>query len=127
MIRESEAGYVVSFGESLYRALDAVITLRDSGVDVGLINKATLNVYDEDMMRRLSQAGFVLVVESFNVNTGLCSRFGTELLKRGFRGAYQHLGTHLEGSGGLWQQMVYQGLGPDAIAAAVVELAGQGT
>jgi len=127
VIRESEAGYVVSFGESLYRALDAVITLRDSGVDVGLINKATLNVYDEDMMRRLSQAGFVLVVESFNVNTGLGSRFGTELLKRGFRGAYQHLGTHLEGSGGLWQQMVYQGLGPDAIAAAVVELAGQGT
>ena len=123
LIREGSAGYVVAFGESLYRALDAVITLRNAGIDVGLINKATLNVYDEDMMARLAQAPFVLVVESFNVKTGLGSRFGTELLKRGFRGAYNHLGTHLEGSGGLWQQMVYQGLGADGIATAVSELA----
>jgi transketolase len=117
LVREAADGYVVSFGESLYRALDAVITLRRRG-----INKATLNVYDEDMMQRLAQSSFVLVVESFNVNTGLGSRFGTALLKRGFRGAYNHLGTHLEGSGGLWQQMVYQGLGADGIADGVTEL-----
>jgi hypothetical protein len=67
---------------------------------------------------------FVLVAESFNVNTGLGSRFGTELLKRGFKGAYNNLGTNREGSGGLWQQMVYQGVDPQGIAAAVRKLNG---
>src|SRR6202035_3477920 len=35
-------GYVVAVGETVYRALDAVIGLRDQGIDVGLVNKATL-------------------------------------------------------------------------------------
>jgi transketolase C-terminal domain/subunit len=89
---------------------------------VGLINKATLNVYDDAMMARLAAAPMVLVAESFNVNTGLGSRFGTELLKRGFKGRYNNIGTHREGSGGLWQQMGHQGIDTDGIQAAVLEL-----
>jgi transketolase len=115
-------GYVVAFGECVYRALDAVIKLQEQGTKVGLINKATLNVYDEAMMKKLVAAPFVLVVEAWNVKTGLGSRFGTALLERGFKGKYQHLGTHLEGSGGLWQQMGYQGLDSDGIAKAIKAL-----
>jgi hypothetical protein len=74
------------------------------------------------MMTRLAAAPAVLVAESFNVNTGLGSRFGTELLKRGFRGRYNHIGTHREGSGGLWQQMGYQGVDSAGIQAAVQAL-----
>ena len=125
LIREGTAGYVVSFGETLHRGLDAVINLKENGLDVGLICKSTLNAYDEDMMKKLAAAPLVLVVESFNVNTGLGSRFGTELLKRGFKGAYNHIGTCREGSGGLWQQMDYQGIDSNGIQAAVRELAGQ--
>lgn len=123
LIRGGSAGYVVSFGETLHRALDAVLGLRAGGLDVGLVNKCTLNVYDEAMMRRLAAAPFVLVAEGQNVRTGLGSRFGTELLKRGFRGSYDHIGTHLEGAGGLWQQMRSQGLDSAGIAAAVEKLA----
>lgn len=123
VIREGSAGYIVSFGETLYRALDAALRLKDDGIDVGVINKATLNVYDEDTMQRLAAAPFVLVAESFNVRTGLGSRFGSELLKRGFCGRYNHLGTHKEGSGGLWQQMGYQGLDSDGIVGAARDLA----
>ncbi len=123
VIREGSAGYIVSFGETLYRALDAVITLKKDGLDVGLINKPTLNIYDKEMMAKLAKAKFILVAEGFNVNTGLGIRFGSELLKFGFQGKYNHIGTHKEGSGGLWQQMGYQGLDPQGIAAAVRELA----
>jgi transketolase len=124
VIRESNGGgYVVSFGETLHRALDAVITLQESGVKVGLINKTTLNVYDEAVMKKLAAAPFVLVAEGQNAKTGLGSRLGTELLKRGFKGKYNHIGTHKEGSGGLWQQMGYQGLDPAGIAKAVKALA----
>jgi len=119
VIREGRAGYVVAFGETLYRALDAVLRLKEAGLDVGLINKPTLNVYDEECMQRLAKAPFVLVAEGFNVATGLGSRFGTELLKRGFRGAYNNIGTNREGSGGLAEQMGYQGVDSEGIQKAV--------
>ena len=120
VVRDAKGGgYIVSFGETLYRSLDAVIGLQEQGVKVGLINKASLNVYDEATMKTLAAAPFVLVAEAFNVKTGLGSRFGTQLLKRGFRGRFDNIGTHKEGSGGLWQQMGYQGLDSAGISAAV--------
>ena len=122
VIREGADGYIVAFGETVYRALDAVIKLKAQGLHIGLINKATLNVYDDAMMTKLAAAPMVLVAESFNVNTGLGSRFGTELLKRGFKGRYNNIGTHREGSGGLWQQMGHQGIDTDGIQAAIHEL-----
>ncbi len=115
MIREGKDGYIVSFGETLYRAWDAVLTMNANGLDVGLICKSTLNAYDEAVMKKLAAAPAVLVAESFNVTTGLGSKFGSALLKRGFAGKYDHIGTHKEGSGGLWRQMGYQGLDPAGI------------
>jgi transketolase len=107
VVREAKAGggYVVAMGEAVYRALDAVITLQENGARVGLINKPTLNV-----------------LEGWNVKTGLGSRFGSYLLQAGFRGKFNHIGTHLEGSGGLWQQMGHQGLDSAGIQAAIKSL-----
>jgi len=116
-------GYVVAFGEVLYRAYDAVLRLNESGVKVGLINKATLNGYDVATMKRLAASPFVLVAEGFNVTTGVGSKFGSDLLKHGFRGKYNNIGTHKEGSGGLWQQMGYQGLDSEGIFKSVKTLA----
>lgn len=48
-IIEGKAGYVVTFGEMLYRSYDAVLRCREQGIDVGLINKPTLNVVDEQV------------------------------------------------------------------------------
>jgi transketolase C-terminal domain/subunit len=124
VVREAGVGggYVVAVGETVYRALDAVITLQERGINVGLINKPTLNVVDPDMMKKLAAAPFVLVAEGWNVKTGLGSRFGSYLLQAGFRGRFNHIGTHLEGSGGLWQQMGYQGLDPVGIQGAISAL-----
>jgi transketolase len=124
IVRESPGGggYVIATGETVYRALDAVISLQEKGIRVGLINKPTLNVVDTEMMKTLSIAPFVLVVEGWNVKTGLGSRFGSYLLQAGFKGKYNHLGTHKEGSAGQWQQMGYQGLDPQGIAASIEAL-----
>jgi transketolase C-terminal domain/subunit len=84
VVREGSAGYIVTFGDSVYRALDAVERLKQEGLDVGLINKVTLNVVDEDMMAKVGKAPFVLVTEAFNRRTGLGSRFGSWLLERGY-------------------------------------------
>jgi transketolase len=124
VVREAPegGGYVVATGETVYRALDAVISLQEAGIKVGLINKPTLNVVDGAMMKKLSEVPFVLVTEGWNVKTGLGSRFGSYLLQSGFKGKYNHIGTHREGSGGQWQQMGYQGLDPLGIAKAIQEL-----
>lgn len=123
LVRDAKGGgYVVAVGECVYRALDAVIGLQEKGTKLGLINKPTLNVYDESTMKTLAAAPWVLVVEGWNVKTGLGSRFGSELLKRGFKGKYNNIGTHKEGSGGLWQQMGYQGLDVAGITKAIMSL-----
>jgi transketolase C-terminal domain/subunit len=124
VVREAKAGggYVVAFGEAVYRALDAVITLQEKGVNVGLVNKPTLNVVDPGMMKTLAAAPFVLVVEGWNVKSGLGSRFGSYLLQAGFKGKFNHIGTHVEGSGGLWQQMGHQGLDSEGIQKAIKSL-----
>jgi transketolase len=123
VIREGTAGYIVSYGESLYRALDAVERLKQEGIDVGLIAKPTLNVIDEATLVKVGAAPFVLVVEAFNRRTGLGSRFGSWLLERGLTPRFAFLGTHQEGCGGLWEQFPHQGIDPAGIISKVKELA----
>ncbi|CCE22557.1 transketolase C-terminal domain-containing protein [Methylotuvimicrobium alcaliphilum] len=122
VIREGTQGYVVSFGESLYRALDAVERLKKEGIDVGLINKPTLNVIDEEMLTKVGKSPMVLVVESFNRKTGLGSRYGSWLLERGYTPKFAHIATHKEGCGGLWEQFPHQGIDPAGIMAKVKDL-----
>ena len=124
VVREGTAGYIISFGESLYRALDAVERLKQEGIDVGLINKSTLNVVDEETIAKVGNSPFVLVVESFNRNTGLGSRFGSWLLDRGLTPKFGYLATHKEGCGGLWEQFPHQGIDPVGIMSKVKELVG---
>ena len=122
VVREGTAGYIVAFGETLYRALDAVERLKKEGIDVGLINKPTLSAIDEDMLQKVGKSPMVLVVESFNRKTGLGSRYGTWLLERGLTPKFAHIATHKEGCGGLWEQFPHQGIDPAGIMAKVKEL-----
>lgn len=123
VVREGSAGYVVAYGDLLYRALDAVERAREAGIDVGLINKPTLNVVDEDAMKIIGAGKFVLVVESQNVKTGLGSRFGTWLLERGLAPKYAALGVTKPGAGGLAEHMFHQGIDPASILEKIRELA----
>jgi len=122
VIIEGTAGYVVSFGEMLYRSYDAVLRCRDRGINVGLINKATLNLVDEETIRKIGTTSFVLVVESLNQKTGLGSKFGTWLLERQLTPKYGYLGSIKEGCGGLQEQIPHQGLDPQSIIAKITEL-----
>lgn len=124
IIRDGQDGYVVSYGEMLYRCLDVVEKLRGEGVDVGLINKPTLNVVDKQMMEYLSDADtrFVLVVETQNWKNGLGSRFGTHLLEWAGRPVYDHMGAVRGGAGGLGEQVGHQGLSQTNIYDRIREL-----
>ncbi|CAJ1422075.1 unnamed protein product [Effrenium voratum] len=116
-------GYVVSYGDALYRAMDAVGRLRRAGLKVGLVNKCHGNAVDEEMMQRLCHAKFVLVAESQNVRTGLGLRMGCWLLERGFGGRFGRCGTHREGCGGTWEQAHHQGYDPASVVTKILDLA----
>jgi transketolase len=124
IVREGNAGYIVAVGDAVYRAVDAAERLKQEGIEVGVVNKATLNVVDEEMMAKLGKAPFVLTVEAFNRRTGLGSRFGSWLLERGYGPKFAYLGTHEEGCGGLWEQFPHQGLDPAGIMKKVKQLLG---
>jgi len=116
IIREGTAGYIVSFGDALYRSLDAVVALKAEGIDIGLINKPTLNVVDEQMMNKIAASPLCLVVECLGKKTGLGSKFGTWLLMSeqaqnggGSLCKFGSIATHHEGCGGLWEQAYGQG------------------
>jgi transketolase C-terminal domain/subunit len=122
VIREGTAGYIVSFGEVLYRALEVVESLKKQGINVGLINKSTLNLVDEEIMAKIGSTPFVLVVESLNRRTGLGIRFGSWLLERGFSPKYAYMGTHQEGCSGIWEQLPHQGIDTIGIMNKVEEM-----
>ncbi|KAF9462295.1 thiamine diphosphate-binding protein [Collybia nuda] len=122
VIREGTVGTVVSYGEMLYRALDAVTTLREEGIDVGLVNKVTLNTIDEESLKAIGKKGFVLIVEAWNQKTGLGSKMGTWLLERGYCIRYAYMGVRHEGCGGLWEQIHHQGLDPESIEERIRSL-----
>ncbi|KAJ8584847.1 thiamine diphosphate-binding protein [Rhizopogon salebrosus TDB-379] len=121
-IVEGKAGYVVSFGEMLYRSWDAVLRCRQEGLDVGLINKPTLNLVDEQTLRKIGSSPFVLVVESLNQKTGLGSKMGTWLLERQLTPKYGYMGTTKEGCGGLSEQIPHQNLDPQSIIMKIKQL-----
>ena len=123
IIREGSAGYVISYGDILYRALDAVERAREAGLDVGLINKPTLNVVDEAMMEKIGGAPFVLVAEAQNRLTGLGSRFGSWLLERGHAPKYAWLAVTKPGHGGLSEHVFRQGIDSDSILSRIRTMA----
>ena len=124
VIREGSAGYVIAYGDLLYRALDAVERARYEGIDVGLINKPTLNVIDDEAMKKIGAAPFAIIVEAQNEVTGLGSRFGTWLLERGLAPKYAVMAVTKVGDGGLSEHIPHQGIDPDSILAKIKEMAG---
>ena len=122
VIRPGRDGWIVSYGEMLYRCLHVVELLREEGMEIGLVNKPVLNVVDETMLATLGTSPFVLVVETQNVKTGLGSRFGSWLLERGYAPKFGFMGSWKDGQGGLGEQIPYQGLGTEAIRERVLAL-----
>jgi transketolase len=122
ILLEGTAGYVIAVGDAMYRANDAVLRLREAGVMVGLVNKPTLNVLDEESTRKVGSTPFVLVVEPLNKSTSLGVHYGYWLTKLGLSPVYDHIGTHKEGSGGLYEHAYHQGYDSASIQTAVKRL-----
>ena len=122
VIRDGDAGWIISYGDMLHRCLHVVEEFRENGVKIGLINKVTLNAVDEEMMQRIGNSPFVTVIESLNSRTALGVSFGTWLLERGFSPRYDYMGTTSPGNCGQEEKILHQGLGTDSIKEKLSDL-----
>jgi len=124
VLLEGKDGYIIAFGDALYRANDAAQRLRAYGIDVGLINKSTLNILDEETTRKVGSTSFALVVEPLSSKTGLGSKYGFWLAKLGLPKLpiYDHIGINKGGEGGLWEHAYEQGYDSESIQAKVKNL-----
>jgi len=131
IVRDGTMGYIVSFGDAVYRALDAVVSLKAEGINIGLINKPTLNVVDKEMMERIASSPLCLIVESLGKKTGLGSKFGSWLLmtetaqNTGKLCKFDSIATHHEGCGGLWEQAYGQGYDSLSIQSKIKSMVGK--
>jgi len=131
IVREGTAGYIVSFGDALYRSLDAVEALQADGIDVGLINKPTLNVVDGEMMEKIAASPMCLVVEPLSTKTGMGSKFGSWLLETEHAQAshtlpkFGRISVTREGCGGLWEQAYGQGYDSESVQKKVRQMLGK--
>lgn len=122
VIRPGRDGYIVAYGEMLYRCLHVVELLKDEGIELGLINKPVLNVVDEAVLATVGASPMALVIETQNSKTGLGVRYGSWLLERGYTPKYGAMGTWKDGAGGLSEQIPYQGMGTEAIRDKVLQM-----
>jgi len=122
IIREGKDGYIVTYGESLYRMVEASYLLKEKGFDIGVINKSYLNVADEKTMTMLKESPAVFVVETQNEKTGLGVRFGTWLLESGYKNSYTRWGSTKLGNSGLGEQVTHQELDPKSIANKIIKV-----
>merc|ERR1712134_115746 len=121
---DGKDGYIIAFGDALYRANDAAQRLRASGIDVGLINKSTLNILDEETTKKVGSTGFALVVEPLSSKTGVGSKYGYWLAKLNLpkMPVYDNIGINKGGEGGLWEHAYEQGYDSASIQAAVTKM-----
>merc|ERR1719407_309053 len=124
VLLEGKDGYIIAFGDALYRANDAAQRLRASGIDVGLINKSTLNILDEETTKKVGSTGFALVVEPLSSKTGVGAKYGYWLAKLGLpkMPLFDNIGINKGGEGGLWEHAYEQGYDSASIQAAVKKL-----
>jgi transketolase C-terminal domain/subunit len=124
VLLEGKDGYIIAFGDALYRANDAAQRLRAEGIDVGLINKPTLNICDEETTKKVGSTGFALVVEPLSSKTGVGAKYGYWLAKLGLpkMPLFDNIGINKGGEGGLWEHAYEQGYDSASIQAAVKKL-----
>ena len=124
VLLEGKDGYIIAFGDALYRANDAAQRLRANGIDVGLINKSTLNILDEETTKKVGSTGFALVVEPLSSKTGVGSKYGYWLAKLNLpkMPVFDNIGINKGGEGGLWEHAYEQGYDSVSIQEKVKSL-----
>jgi transketolase len=119
LILPGKDGYIVTYGEMLYRSLDAVKQLREQGINIGLVGKATLNSIDAKMLKKVGSSPLVVFIETQNQKSGFGNGYAKALLEAGLKPKFLHMAVVRPGKGGIWEHIPHQNLDPQSIVRRI--------
>ena len=93
LLRDGKDAIIISSGFMTMRALEAVETLQDDGVDVGVLHVPTIKPLDEaTILREASRSGrMVVVAENHTIMGGLGEAVGALLLRSGVTPTFRQI------------------------------------
>ncbi|MCD6490164.1 MAG: transketolase [Thermodesulfobacterium sp.] len=122
-IRKGEKGVIISYGTMCQYALSAWEILKNKGIEVSLLNIASIKPLPEEDLLKASELKNILVVEDHYVETGLGSRIATFFALKGIFVNFKILGLKGPMSSGSPKELFkLAGLDPENIAKNVENL-----
>ncbi len=124
-LRRGEAATIVTYGALAPAAVEACQLLKEKGIEVGVLNMASLVPLDRQSLVEAGRRGPLVTVEDHHVDTGLGAMAAVVLAEEGIATPFRRLGVTRYGASGKPADLyASQGLTAAGIAAAVRELLG---
>jgi transketolase len=122
-LRTGNAGTIMTYGAMTTYVMTAWEKLKEDGIDVGVLNIASLKPLDREAIIEAARKGPVLTVEDHHIDTGLGAIAGLVIAEEQIQTSFKRLGvTRYASSGKPADLYASQGLDPDSIAASFKEL-----
>lgn len=122
-LRQGNKATIITFGALTPACVDAWKILHDQGIEVGVLNMASLIPFDADSVLEAAAKGPLVTVEDHHVDTGLGASTALVLAGNGVSTPLKRMGVSRYSSSGKPADLyASQGLDAQSIAAAVKEL-----
>lgn len=122
-LRQGSKATIITYGAMVPAVMDAWKLLRDDGIDVSVLNMASLVPVDRNRVIEAAGSGPVLTVEDHHVDTGLGAIVATIMAEEGITAPFKRLGvSRYGGSGKPADLYADQGLSAKNIAATMKEM-----
>ncbi len=122
-LRRGSQGTIITYGALTPVCVDAWNRLQEQGIEVGVLNMASLLPMDVDGVLEAAAQGPILTVEDHHVDTGLGASVALLLVDRRISVPCRRLGVHEYGGSGKPAELyARQGLDSESIARTMAEL-----
>ncbi len=122
-LRSGGRATFITYGSAVPYVLEAWRLLKEKGVEVGVLNMASIKPLDQDAIEKAALAGPIVTVEDHVPHTGLGGLVAQVLVSRGVAQRVENVGvTHYGGSGKPADLYAAQGIEPGALAARMESL-----
>ncbi|OAG28055.1 transketolase [Thermodesulfatator autotrophicus] len=123
LLRQGKEATIIAFGSVMPQVLSAWEKLKEEGINISILNMASLRPLDEEAIIKAAEQGPIMVVEDHVVETGLGSLVAQTLAKHGKAARLCLKGVKRYGTSGkpadLYRE---QGLDADSIVKDMKEL-----
>lgn len=124
-LRRGSKATLVSYGSVIPEVLGAWEILKEQGLDVGVLNMASLKPVDRDSLIEATKIGPVITVEDHIPETGLGGIAANVFVEEGIVPKFRSIGVKFYGASGKPKDLYkMQGLDRESIAEAVKGLCG---